>query len=70
MDFSGTKVVVFACVFFLVLFEFINIPPFRNLDLSKTPPVYEWLASQPEDVVVAEYPWLSSIDEEHYEYPI
>ncbi len=65
---QATKVIVATSVGCLVLFEFINIPPFHNIDLSETPAVYEWLTSEPSDVVIAEYPWLRSIDEKHYEY--
>ncbi len=52
----------------LILFEYTLVPPFRNVDLSETPPIYKWLASRPSDVVIAEYPWLRSIDERHFEY--
>lgn len=37
------------------LFEFINFPPAKLVDLS-TPPVYQWLASQPGDFNIVEYP--------------
>jgi len=43
-------------VLVLVLFEFWNWPPYRVTDVSKTPPVYEWLAKQPGDFAIAEYP--------------
>jgi len=57
MGFSGLVIV-------LVLFEFWNWPPYRVTDVSKTPPVYAWLAEQPGDFTIAEYP-LSGSD---YEY--
>jgi hypothetical protein len=50
-----------------IIFEFMVIPPFRNVDLSETPTVYKWLASQPEDVVIAEYPWLGRTEWRHHE---
>lgn len=39
-----------------VLFDALHVPPVNNLDLSQTPPEYEWLAAQPGDFIVAEYP--------------
>ncbi len=48
----------FVFLFFcsLALVEFTNIPPFRYTDISQTPAVYQWLAEQPGDFVIAEYP--------------
>ncbi|MBN2067759.1 MAG: hypothetical protein JW744_04790 [Candidatus Diapherotrites archaeon] len=40
----------------LILLEFANFPPYPATDVSETPPVYEWLAEQPGDFIVAEYP--------------
>ena len=40
----------------VVMFEFINIPPLRATDVSKVPKVYEWLAKQPGDFAIVEYP--------------
>jgi len=40
----------------LTLFEYTLVPPWLNMDISKTPDVYLWLRSQPRDIVVAEYP--------------
>jgi len=66
---SKAKQMAVTCfVVCFIVFEFIVIPPFRNVDLSKTPSVYEWVASQSGDVVIAEYPWLGSIQEGHYKY--
>lgn len=53
---------------FLILFEYTVVPPFRNVDFGKTPAVYEWLAKEPEDIVIAEYPLYDFINEKHYEY--
>lgn len=39
-----------------ILFEFINIPPFRVTDLSKPPKVYQWVSQQKGDFAIAEYP--------------
>ncbi|TRZ96081.1 hypothetical protein D4R78_02100 [bacterium] len=40
----------------LVLFEFWNYPPYKVVDLSKTPAAYVWLKNQPGDWAIAEYP--------------
>lgn len=50
------KIVIYCLVTGLVLFEFLNIPPFRVTDVSKIPGVYSWLKQQPKNVVIAEYP--------------
>ena len=39
-----------------VIFEFLNIPPYRIIPLDKTPEVYRWLAEQPRDTIIAEFP--------------
>jgi len=40
----------------LIFFENLNFPPFHLLDLSKTPEVYTWLAEQPGELTIVEYP--------------
>ncbi len=40
----------------LIMFEFLNIPPYRLTDASLIPEVYQWLKEQPEDFAIAEYP--------------
>jgi hypothetical protein len=53
--------IALTCLFSsLVLFEFLNFPPFKVIDVSRVPQVYYWLKEQPRDIVIAEYP----IDEE------
>ncbi len=52
----------------LILFEYTVIPPFRNVDFRKVPPVYSWLAEEPADIVIAEYPLYDWINENHYRY--
>jgi len=61
LGFSGLVIV-------LVLFEFWNWPPYRVTDVSRTPPVYEWLAEQPGDFIIAEYPLSSDISFKYYYY--
>ncbi|MEA3369342.1 MAG: hypothetical protein U9Q24_03190 [Candidatus Ratteibacteria bacterium] len=62
------QVTVTAVFSALILFEYTVIPPFRNVDFSKTPAVYEWLAEQPKEVVIVEYPLYAAIDERHFNY--
>lgn len=40
----------------LVLLDFTNSPPSRVTTFEQTPPVYQWLAEQQGDFIVAEYP--------------
>jgi len=40
----------------LLLFEFWNYPPSKVIDVSRVPAVYYWLKTQPNNVVIAEYP--------------
>lgn len=49
---------VLAVMALLIFIEYANVPPFHNVDLSKPPKVYTWLAAQkPEDAIVVEYPY-------------
>lgn len=50
----------------VLLFEFWNPPKLVWVD--EVPPVYEWLAQQPGDVIVAEYPMAAYTDPSHYTY--
>jgi hypothetical protein len=50
------KVLLSCLVCILILFEFLNFPPFKVIDLTKYPKVYDWLKELPEDCVIAEYP--------------
>ncbi len=52
----------------LILFEFCLIPPFHNLNLAKTPEVYQWLKEQPDDFAIVEYPFPESIQEQQQKY--
>ena len=46
-------VVLFSAV---VLFEFVNFPPFKATDIEVKESVYSWLKEQPEDILIVEYP--------------
>ncbi|MFC1804517.1 hypothetical protein ACFLZ3_01655 [Candidatus Omnitrophota bacterium] len=52
----------------LVLFEFWNYPPFKVIDVSKTPEVYRWLKQLPQDIVIAEYPLDADSPNEVYKF--
>lgn len=52
----------------LILFEFIVIPPFRNVDFGKTSAVYTWVKKLPKDTAIVEYPLFSEIESDHYKY--
>ncbi|MFH2146190.1 MAG: DUF3108 domain-containing protein [Candidatus Omnitrophota bacterium] len=39
-----------------VLFEFLNIPPYRITNVNKIPEACQWMREQPEETVIAEYP--------------
>lgn len=63
-----TRNFICAAASVVILFEFSVIPPFRNLDLSKTPEVYRWLKEQPGDFAIVEYPFVRSIKERQQKY--
>lgn len=56
---------LFSC---LVLFEFWNYPPFKVIDLTKYPVVYDWLKEQNRDFVIAEYPLDVEGQDEMYKF--
>lgn len=60
---TAMKFVTVSLITFGILMEFSIVPPWRNVDYSKPPDVYQWLARQPGDFIVAEYPL-----ETHYHY--
>jgi hypothetical protein len=58
-----------ACLFTgLVLFEFLNFPPFKVIDLTRYPAVYDWLKTQKGDFVIAEYPLDADSPNEYYRF--
>ena len=60
-----------GAVCLVILFEFMNVPPFRVTDISGVPGVYQWLKEQKGDIIVAEYP-MSMVSSgeawENYDY--
>jgi hypothetical protein len=52
----------------LILFEFWNNPFTHYIDLSKYPPVYDWLKQLPENTIIAEYPMIKNGVNEKYKF--
>jgi hypothetical protein len=52
----------------LLVFEYWSVPPGYALAVDRPPEVYQWLAIQPVDVIVAEYPMTSSDESAFYTY--
>jgi hypothetical protein len=50
------RYLVVSLVLLLISIEFINVPPFHTTNVSNTPEVYTWIASQPGDFTIVEYP--------------
>jgi hypothetical protein len=65
---NRTKALFTSLVCGLVLFEFVNFPPFKVMDLTKYPKVYDWLKNQEGDLVIAEYPLDSDGPNEYYKF--
>jgi hypothetical protein len=63
-----SQIAITLLMIVLVLFEFWNWPPYRVTDVSRTPPVYEWLAEQPGDFTIAEYPLTRNISFKYFDY--
>lgn len=51
-----------------VTFEYSNRPPARVVDMGPTPAVYEWLADQGTDTVIAQYPMAGAAQPRSFYY--
>jgi len=49
------KILIFSILLLLMIFEFINFPPFHNIS-TELPQAYRWLSEQKEDFAYLEYP--------------
>ena len=56
------KTTVKYSLIFLLVFEFMNIPPFRTTDIGNVPEVYLWLKDQNEKSIVIEYPLGNDVE--------
>jgi len=52
----------------LLLFEYRGIPHNYGMQVKPPPPVYEWLAAEPGDFIVAEYPMMPNDEAGFYTY--
>jgi hypothetical protein len=62
------RIATFAFFLGLVLFEFWNYPPYKVIDVSHMPSVYDWLDSQPGTFTIAEYPLDTQSTNELYKF--
>jgi hypothetical protein len=58
-----------GALFALVAFEFWSVPPGYALPVATPPKVYEWLAQEAGDTIVAEYPMIRYDESSFYTYP-
>ena len=52
----------------VLIFEYWSVPPYYAKDVSKTPAVYQWLADEPDDTIIAEYPMMKHDRASFYTY--
>jgi hypothetical protein len=58
-----------SCLLLSVLFfEYWSVPPGHVVAVDSPPPVYRWLADQPGDFIVAEYPMMENDEASFYSY--
>jgi hypothetical protein len=60
---------VAALLFGLLAIEYWTVPPDYARDVSHPPAVYRWLAGEPGDFIVAEYPMFLADEAAAYDYP-
>lgn len=66
---KGVARAILTCIIIaLALFEFLNFPPFRVINLKAYPPVYQWLREQKGDFIIAEYPLDTEGPHELYKF--
>lgn len=56
------KTMVICFLFFILLFEFTNIPPFKTTQIGNAPEVYRWLEKQDPRAIVVEYPLGNDVE--------
>ncbi|MBI4845328.1 MAG: DUF3108 domain-containing protein [Candidatus Omnitrophica bacterium] len=64
---KSKKIIVYCSLFLVMLFEFLNFPPYRVNNVADVPEVYNWLKIQDGDRVIAEYP-LEADDRWYFYY--
>jgi len=63
-----SKLIFCIALYGLVFFEFWNYPPYKVIDVSRQAEVYSWLALQPGNIIIAEYPLDASTPNEMYKF--
>jgi len=63
-----TRTKIFLILMIGILFEFWTYPPQKVLQVSEFPAVYSWLAQQPNDIIIAEYPLDNGSPNEMYKF--
>jgi hypothetical protein len=53
----------------VLVFEYWSVPPGHALSVDRPPAVYQWLARETGDVIIAEYPMIRYDEPASYTYP-
>lgn len=61
--------VLFGLLMSMLAFEYWSVPPGHAQDVDRPAEVYRWLAKQPGDIIVAEYPMVRFDEAAFYSYP-
>lgn len=59
---------ILLILFPLLVFEYMSIPPHLAGPIDPPPAVYQWLAKEPGDFIIAEYPMMNSDEASFYTY--
>ncbi len=62
------RILILSVICTLVLFEFWTWPPYKVIDFSRAPAVYQWLSQKKEDFAIAEYPLYVDNPHEIYKF--
>lgn len=62
------RVFLMAALIVLIIFEFMNFPPYPIIQTNNIPSVYKWLGQQPGEFIITEYPLAEWDTFLHYRY--
>jgi hypothetical protein len=65
---KGRHYLLVALLLPLLVFEYWSIPPHHAREIATPPSVYQWLAREPGDGIIAEYPMMKSDEAPFYTY--
>jgi hypothetical protein len=65
---KGRYYLLVAVLLPLLVFEYWSIPPHHAREIATPPAVYQWLAKEPGDVIIAEYPMMNPDEASFYTY--